>query len=124
MTEEKILYLIKENGVFVESTPVLRNNDSLFNTLYDMVHVKKYITWDQKGDSKGWMCHTYRITNLGLLRLALYRFSYAIRKDASIEENRLTELKELVKIHEQDAVQLKTLLGKATRKQFNKAFQD
>lgn len=123
MTEEKILYIAKDTGKYIESTEVLKHNDNLFNLLYDMVHVKKYLTWEQKGDSKGWSCHSYKITNLGLLRLSLYRFSYAIKNDAALEEKRLTELKELIMMYPDDAKNLKPILSKKSRKFFNKAME-
>lgn len=117
MTEEKILFFA-DKSIYMELSSDLQDNDNRFKLLYDMVHVKKYLTWE-----KDCGINTYKITDLGRLRLYLYRLNYAKNHEPLSYDKRLLFLKDAVKMYPKEAESLKTILGKNTAKLFNKAFE-
>lgn len=119
MNEEKVLYFAKENGIFVLYTKDLNRSADLFNFIYDLVHTKKYLSWDQKGDSDGWDSHSYRITKIGEIRLALYRVRFVNDTSSEKFKNRLTVLTDLCKLYPSETQTLFSFLTKKERKFMN-----
>lgn len=117
MTEEKILYFA-DKGIYEVHYTELRLDDAQFNLLHDMCHNKKYLTW-HKDDG----FNKYFITNLGRLRLYLYRLKYAKMHEPMSYEKRLLFLKDAVKMYPKEAESLKGMLGKNNAKLFNKCFE-
>ncbi len=117
MTEEKILFFA-DKSTYMELSSDLKYDDSRFNLLYDMVHIKKYLTWE-----KDCGVNNYSITDLGRLRLYLYRLNYAKNHEPLSYEKRLLFLKDAIKMYPTAAETLKGLLGKNNAKLFNKALE-